>query len=193
MSMVRWMRCCLAGRLLDEYAEGELRPPRRSRVERHLADCERCRLRLQRLQEALKALSALPREQLPLDFAARVMSAVRLAQGLPERVGRRLYHLWAAGAAAATALVIVIGLMLHPGPPQQQSALASEQWRQLAVDFGYEEGSALTAAIEGYSPAASQPQKPSIEEARACEEAGFIAGAAERYAEAVFGSVQEVQ
>jgi len=178
---------------LDEYVEGELQPRRRSRVERHLAGCEHCRLHLHRLQGVAKALNALPREQPPADFAARVMAAVRLAQGLPERVSRRLYHLWAAGAAAATALVIVVGLMFHPAPLKQQPALASEQWRQLAVDFGYEERGTLAAATEGYSPAGSGASERTIEEARACEEAGFIAGAAERYAEAVFGSAQEVR
>jgi len=122
-----------------------------------------------------------------------VMAAIRQAHQAPERVSRRLYQLWAAGAAAATALVIVVGLMLHPAPFDRQRATASEQWRQLAVDFGYQEAGASTTATEASSATAAQPQKQSIADARAYEEAGFIAGAAERYAEAVFGSSSEVK
>jgi len=185
-------RCRLAERLLDEYAEGAITARNRARVERHLAGCERCREQLAAVQGVVRGLNAMPREQPPADFSARVMAAVVQMQTVPERVSMYLHRLYAAGAAAAVALIIVLGLLLRPVPPQRPVAQTSaEQWQQLAA--AYEERGDVTSAVAAYDRAARTEKESGLDAARVCEQAGFVAGAAERYADAVFGGSEEVR
>jgi anti-sigma factor RsiW len=185
-------RCRLAERLLDEYAEGAITARNRARVERHLAGCGACREQLAAVQGVVRGLNAMPREQPPAGFSARVMAAVMQAQTVPERVSMYLHRLYAAGATAAVALIIVLGLLLRPVPPQQPVAQTSaEEWRQLAA--AWEEQGDVRAAVVAYDRAGTTEKESRLDAARVCEQAGFVAGAAERYADAVFGASEEVR
>jgi anti-sigma factor RsiW len=185
-------RCRLAERLLDEYAEGAITARDRARVERHLAACEACRKQVAAVQGVVRGLNALPREQPPAGFSARVMAAVVQMQTVPERVSRYLHRLYAAGATAAVALIIVLGVLLRPMPPQRPVAQTSaEEWRQLAA--ACEEQGDVRAAVVAYDRAGTTEKESRLDAARVCEQAGFVAGAAERYADAVFGGAEEVR
>ena len=90
--------------LMQAYAEDELGPRERSRVEAHLADCAACRRRVAGYRALFAALDepALPAP--PADFAARV--AARVA------AGRRRRALWQSGVlAAAVAIAAAVGLL----------------------------------------------------------------------------------
>ena len=54
---------------LSSYLDGELSPRARERVDRHLAECERCRWDLETLQRTVGLLRAMPRPKAPRSFA----------------------------------------------------------------------------------------------------------------------------
>jgi anti-sigma factor RsiW len=101
------MRCRAARRRLAEYVYNELSPKPRAALERHAAQCARCRGELEMTR---RALAAMPEQMAPpLHDADReemmrsVRRAVRTAAAARERV-RRWAWSWAAGVLLAGAL-----------------------------------------------------------------------------------------
>jgi anti-sigma factor RsiW len=74
----RWhqVNCTRIERELSAYLDGELQGARRDQVERHLADCERCRAVLARLRQTARLVAAMPEVAPPASIAARVFAQV---------------------------------------------------------------------------------------------------------------------
>lgn len=93
--------------LLAPYVDGALDPDERAAVEAHLAACARCREEVELARRAVRALSALGEEPVPLGLTAPVLARARRAA---EPAWRR--RGWAVGLAAAAALVLAGALVL---------------------------------------------------------------------------------
>ena len=124
------MRCRRAEDRLDAYLAGELSPPVRGRIEAHLASCENCRGRLDRLAAMAEAFKSAVAPPVPDGFAQRVMLAARSrrpARALPlQAAWPSPVAAWRAMAVpmrAAAAAVLVAGLGLGVLMGRQTSAL----------------------------------------------------------------------
>jgi hypothetical protein len=98
--------------LLAGHVDGSLTAEERAIVEAHLATCETCREELELARGAVRALDELPDEPVPVG----VMNPVTAEIGRQRRrSGRASWHArlqWAAGLAAAAALVGVLVVTL---------------------------------------------------------------------------------
>jgi hypothetical protein len=92
--------------LLASYVDGELEAEERRQVKAHLASCARCTEEVAIAKRAFKALSALEEVPAPLGLAT---PAIQRAHPQKRMVARLQ---WAAGSAAAAALIVAIGLIL---------------------------------------------------------------------------------
>lgn len=72
---------------VDLYAEEELAGPARAEMEKHLAICAACRVRVAPQRQIVSRLRGLPREDAAQDLAARVGTAVEF-QGFQDRLRR---------------------------------------------------------------------------------------------------------
>ena len=75
------MNCHRTRRLLDEFADGELDPSARVRVQRHLDGCPACRESLRRLRMVMAEVGDLPALPLPDRFPNRLTA--RLSEDIP--------------------------------------------------------------------------------------------------------------
>lgn len=148
--------------LLGAFADGELSPDERERVQQHLAGCGDCRAR----QAFLAAQGAALRERVvaraaerpAADFTRlteRVMA--RVAAAPPRsRLGQWSSSMWAAHRAAVTAAgsfavaaCLALAVFLQPGSRsdeglQQAESLADAAQTQVdEVDFGTHDGAVL--------------------------------------------------
>ncbi len=111
--------------------EDELRPRRRSRIDRHLRECRRCTERRRTLQEALAALTGACRDTRDAErdaHASRARLLARLAQETDPatqaaRAAPWSRHLWQGAAVAAAGLVAAaVGALLSVGPREDGDA-----------------------------------------------------------------------
>jgi len=146
------MRCEHASHLLAEYAEGLLMPLDRAAVEQHLRECSRCPSEIARLQVLVQALEALPEEDVPADFSARVMES--LPEMLPAREGAGHVVRWGlASAAALLTFVVAVAVLPHLGGPAV--ARGTLQPLSASLRLGGEVLSSLAIALAGALDAAS--------------------------------------
>ena len=131
---MRWNQWHASDEDLLLWEEDELRPRRRSRVDRHLRECRRCAQRSRALQEALAALTGACRDARPAErdaHASRASLLARLAQESDSAAGAagptawpRL--LWRGGALAAAGLAAAaIVAVLSDGPHEGGGARSS--------------------------------------------------------------------
>jgi anti-sigma factor RsiW len=114
--------CARAEPLFSDYREGQLAPPLRADLERHLQSCPHCPPLLAAITDVLDVLRA------PLDLdpsaslAARVAQAswmaARTATVVPFRKAQRLPAQVQALAAGLAVCVTSVVLLLHSAPPQ---------------------------------------------------------------------------
>lgn len=93
--------------LLAEYAEGTLDPDESSRVEAHLAACERCGREVLLAKRGLEALAGLPELEAPAGLGLAVRRQARARPG-----GSRAWRVVAPVAAAAVLIaggIVVVG------------------------------------------------------------------------------------
>lgn len=130
--------------LLPEYVDGTLGEQDRRAVDAHLATCTVCRAEVGLAAGARQTLHRLPEEPVPFGVTRPVMDEVS-GQGRRERTlwGQRIQ--WAAGIAAAAALVVVVAINL-PDVGEDASTAAG--------DGG---GAAITAEA---GESATAPQAP---------------------------------
>lgn len=136
--------------LLAEYADGELGPDDRSRVEAHLAECRRCRDEVLLARSARQALTGLPELDAPAGLGLAVR---RQARAAPARVWRVVAPVAAAAVLVAGGIVVVSSLSDEGG--------------------GGPGGAATSGDAEG-APAA--PQGAPLEEEAADQGVGRTAG-----------------
>jgi anti-sigma factor RsiW len=108
------------GEQLQDFLDGRLGEPERTRLAGHLADCAQCRRELEALRWVKEqALGGLPGETVPSDLAARVRAGLDAADAEARRSGaaRARFRLprWAAAAALAAA-ALVLFLVWRPAP-----------------------------------------------------------------------------
>jgi len=122
------LTCPDAQDLLSARMDGELAPPRREEVERHLASCADCRAveaELRELDHLLQAPAALPPAA---DLAPRVCAAVFPPPArvipLPRRAPPVRRPLWRAAAAAALLACAsgALALLVRPRGPAPAAA-----------------------------------------------------------------------
>jgi hypothetical protein len=95
--------------LLADYVDRRLAPGERAVVDAHLSTCAACREEVELAKRAVAALASLEEVPVPLGVTGRVLAeAGRTFEHRRVAVWQRLQ--WAAGAAAAAALVLVVAL-----------------------------------------------------------------------------------
>jgi len=124
--------------LLAGYVDGALTEEERAEVDAHLASCQVCREEMELSTQAVAALAELPEQPVPLGVMNPVAAEIRrrTAGAAPAPWWGRLQ--WAAGLAAAAALVAVVAVAL-PRLGEQ------------------EEGASLRAEAGGATPTESAP------------------------------------
>jgi anti-sigma factor RsiW len=90
---------------LSAFADGELQAVASSRVERHLADCDRCVAQLARVRSLVVAAKALPRDVAP---PPEVWGVLRERVARESRDRARPARWWHNGWLAAAAAVILV-------------------------------------------------------------------------------------
>jgi hypothetical protein len=115
------MNCDGAGERITALVDGELPPAEREALERHLAECPRCR-EARAAEEAVAArLRAAGRPPLPAGFTASVMAKVGAAAPGSGRPRGRVLPLWPL-FAAASAVAAAIVAMAWVGPGREGGA-----------------------------------------------------------------------
>jgi len=109
--------------LLADYVDGSLDEPRRAEVDAHLPGCARCREEI-RLAGAAKASMA-QLEDVPVPFGVTGPVVVEAGKRFEQRGKTWDRFRWAAGLAAAAALVLVVALNLGRGDQQNAAQPAS--------------------------------------------------------------------
>lgn len=113
--------------LLSVYLDGEATPAESRLVDEHLADCLRCRRRMQSINEARAAVRSLPMLEMPIHVVPASVSGERR---------RRHPGRWAA-AAAAVAAIITITTLLTPEPePLDLGDVSRQVGARAALDLG---------------------------------------------------------
>jgi hypothetical protein len=133
--------------LLADYVDGTLPEHERAVVDAHLTGCAQCREETELARGAVTALASLPEEPVPLGVTGPVLAeAGRRFERRRTANWRRLQ--WAAGAAAAAALVAVFALngMGDPEPARDAATVSDE-----SAEAGGEAPAAATA--EAFGPA----------------------------------------
>ncbi len=122
--------------LLAGYTDGTLSQKERAAVDDHMATCETCREELTLASRAVTALSSLPEEAVPLGLTSRVVAEASRPYRKPQRTPWRARVQWAAGLAAAAALVTVVALNLsNIGGGAESAAPAASEAGSTAKDL----------------------------------------------------------
>jgi hypothetical protein len=101
--------------LLDDFVDGELSGAERDGLERHLAECEECRMEVAAIRDVGERARALPRDVSPSRDLWREIEARLEPRGQPagviplrpRRARSRNLGVWAAAAVAATVMVML--------------------------------------------------------------------------------------
>ena len=107
--------------LLADYVDGTLDDEQRAVVDAHLPGCETCRDEIELARGAVAALASLEDEPVPFGVTGPVLAeAGRRFERRRVLVWERLQ--WAAGLAAAAALVLVVALNIGNGSDREDAA-----------------------------------------------------------------------
>jgi len=91
---------------LSAYLDDRLAPPQRSRVDEHLAACDRCRRELEDLRAVVRALRGLPQAPVPRSFR---LSPAQVETARP--AARPTWAYGALGTATAAATILFVALL----------------------------------------------------------------------------------
>lgn len=131
---------------LSAYIDSELDVSAAERLERHLAECGRCRREMEQLRATVAALQELPAVEPPRSFT---LSPERVAPRPPMPVASPLAfgaRIAAAGVAAALAVVLVVDLGDFGGDGVTDEATAPQMMRSEADEGELEAAPAAPAA-----------------------------------------------
>ncbi len=121
---------------LSAYIDGELDASAAKRLERHMAECGRCRREMEQLRATVAALQGLPAVQPPRSFTLspeRVALRPAVPVASPLAFGARIA---AAGVAATLAIVLVVDLGDFGGDGVTPEATAPQMMRSEADEAG---------------------------------------------------------
>ncbi len=149
---------------LSAYIDGELDASAAERLERHLAECGRCRQEMEQLRATVAALQELPAVEPPRSSTLspeRVAPRPQMPVASPLAFGARIA---AAGVAAALAVVLVVDLGDFGGDGVTDEATAPQMMRSEADEEELEaaSGAAATDEAEG-APAAELDAEDGVE------------------------------
>jgi anti-sigma factor RsiW len=114
-----------ASNRLSAYMDGELTPPERAAIDKHLAECSVCTATLNDLQRISHAVRALPAPSLDAGVLRRLHGSV-------DQIGRRpLERFVGLLSGIAACLAVIGGLMLMQ--PANAAPLAPDRWEGNAV------------------------------------------------------------
>lgn len=102
------MNCHAARHLFGGYWDDELTRAERERLEAHFMACPACRVSYEDLTRTLDALGSLPRPDVSVEFADRVLARTRLALPAPEETRSRSARLVPVTAAAGMLAVLAV-------------------------------------------------------------------------------------
>jgi hypothetical protein len=131
---------------LSAYIDGELDASAAERLERHLAECGRCRQEMEQLRATVAALQELPAVEPPRSFT---LSPERVAPRPPMPVASPLAfgaRIAAAGVAAALAVVLIVDLGDFGGDGVTDDATAPQMMRSEADEEESEAAGGAPAA-----------------------------------------------
>ena len=172
---------------LSAFLDGRLTSGERSKVERHLEECESCRADLNSLRETVGLLRALPVIQPPHNFFIPASESVRLRQTHQHRISYG--YLQMATAVATILLVLVVSgdalLRFQPAMPLRMVSqalpaptlsAADESVASSAAPNSFVAGKAADTAPAAESVAAAQPapQALAVETATASQDAALL-------------------
>ena len=130
--------------LLADYVDGALAERERAAVDAHLLGCARCSAEVRQAGAARAALSQLENVPVPFGVTGPVLAeAGRRFERRPGVAWGRFQ--WAAGLAAAAALVVVVAL--NVGGEDSQNAAAPERTRAVAGGTGAGGAEAATPGV----------------------------------------------
>lgn len=130
--------------LLSSFSDGECTPEEARQVQEHLSSCEGCRAYLQQLLLLKDAFPDEAAEEVPDDFAAGVMAAVR-ADAAPRPAEKRLLIRTLLPMAACFAVVIAL---VQGGVPGSRKPAPMQEAAQTAAATENRDGGALPAEPE---------------------------------------------
>jgi tetratricopeptide (TPR) repeat protein len=189
--------CRLLRRKLDDYLDGELAPPTRGEVERHLEACPPCQALLSDRKREYAAAELIVRRAAPEDFVGKVMARLssepqpRATWLHPRRLPLRRM-VWAAAALAVVALLAgrFTGRSSAPTSGKPEVATASTLSGSELLELGalQEENGQLEAALATYQAAAEYKETRAdalMATGRIYEELGFPSAALEAFDKAL--------
>jgi hypothetical protein len=130
--------------LLADYVDGSLDEPRRAEVDAHLPGCARCREEIRLAGVAKASMARL--EDVPVPFGVTGPVVVEAGKRFEQRGKTWDRFRWAAGLAAAAALVLVVALNLGRGD-QQNAAQPASAGSTGATGAAAEAGAAADSAV----------------------------------------------
>ncbi|MBD3334190.1 MAG: hypothetical protein GF355_01625, partial [Candidatus Eisenbacteria bacterium] len=113
------MTCRHGAREYVDYLLGEMEAARRSRFDRHAAQCSRCRAELEVYSTLVRGLQALPDREPPADLTASIMTAVQIR---PEADLRRRESPWRRVFQIVAAQALVLSFLLAVRPMSARTA-----------------------------------------------------------------------
>ena len=119
------MRCRKVTKLLPLYEDGGLPARVVEGIERHLADCSRCRREAAELRDALGALRGVPRVRVAPEFRRAIIAAVRREAVRSRQGTRERVLVWqpVLAPAAVTACVVLGGVAIWLHGQQAQPVI----------------------------------------------------------------------
>lgn len=120
---------------LSDYLDDELPVEARAAIDRHLAECEDCRLELESLRRIARAVAEEDVPPVPLDLQARIGRSLDAATGARPRARRYFIPTTIAATIAAIGILVAIqwreGHLGMPPPPEpQEKAKASDELKR---------------------------------------------------------------
>ena len=131
------MNCKEVNKNLLSFLDGDLKPEKQSRIEQHLANCERCSLALQNIKNIYSEINDEVDSLKTNPFLAqKVWNKVQANQSssnVPVIPLKRSSIITI--AAAGIALGIAIGSLLNSTVSINSNATSEQNWTQLADDY----------------------------------------------------------
>ena len=166
------MRCADIDKLVDAYIDGELVGDDCVHLERHTAECERCRARVAfqssfkaQIRARLRGRAVEPPERLRQAILDGLDRADARGDGPVPRVWRRAVPAGAAGLTAVAAGIAIYfgGLGLGGRPSEAESAIVEDAIRghqkNLPMEVGGPDSEAISTWMQGKVPVPVRPPR----------------------------------